>query len=71
MTYIFDMASGTQDEDTLLAEPSASTPVGAPAAQYEPHVQLRLAEYEPSQTAADTAFPAGLDIDSLIDSLTD
>ena len=74
MTYIFDMASGTeyQGEDTLRPQPTTAPGSAAPTGRDDTHcqVELRLAQVETESFAKrESIVPAGMDLRALIDAL--
>jgi len=71
MTYIFEMASGTEYMGDEIQRPSAAKASGAPLGYADrQHIEPRLATLESSPQAA-LGFPAGLHLDSMISKLED
>lgn len=71
MTYIFEMASGTEYPGEELGCPSPEmTPGASHAACTDRQVELALRLVE-APTFATPGFPAGLDLDALIRKLED
>jgi len=70
MTYIFEMASGTEYPGDEVGRPHPAKAPGAPLARTEQGVEPGLAQIEVSPSTA-PEFPAGLYLDALIRQLDD
>ena len=74
MTYIFDMAEGTEylGDEMQCPKPSTAPAAVSPARREQPHcqVELRLAEVATEAfNEQRTVVPPGLDLSALIDAL--